>query len=169
VQELRGHLRDSGQHGSSEFRNRYSRRLWVPVSGLRAGGELQHSGSFLFRFPRPARLAAGLKPRHPATPPDDPVIPWRPPQPERQLYRFVEFPSLTGRRLLGILKREPLRYEVVRQVGSHRWLRSGSGYPALLFSWHDRANISGWVVKMVLVKKVGLSEEQALNLVRGGR
>jgi predicted RNA binding protein YcfA (HicA-like mRNA interferase family) len=57
----------------------------------------------------------------------------------------------------------------VRQKGSHRRLESTSGYPPLGFSWHDSVTISRRHVRKVLVDDVGLSEEEALTLVQGGR
>jgi predicted RNA binding protein YcfA (HicA-like mRNA interferase family) len=76
-----------------------------------------------------------------------------------------DFPSMRGSALMRVLRRSPLLYRVTRQVGSHRWLRSSRGYPPVLFSWHDQAEIPGWTVKKVLVDQVGLSEEDALSLL----
>lgn len=67
--------------------------------------------------------------------------------------------------LLAILKRKPLLYRTTRQVGSHRWLQSSEGHPPLLFYWHDGVELPGWVVKKVLVTKVGLTEKEALSLL----
>jgi predicted RNA binding protein YcfA (HicA-like mRNA interferase family) len=76
----------------------------------------------------------------------------------------VEFPSLKSQQLLRILQREPLAYEVVRQRGSHRTLESPNGYPKLGFSFHDGVTIPGRTVKKVLVKDVGLDENEAIEL-----
>jgi predicted RNA binding protein YcfA (HicA-like mRNA interferase family) len=70
---------------------------------------------------------------------------------------------------LRLLCREPLNYEVVRQKGSHRRLESTNGYPPLEHSWHDGDTIAPGLVRKVLVKDVGLSVEEALTLIRGGR
>jgi len=67
--------------------------------------------------------------------------------------------------MLAILRRNPLSYEVVRQKGSHRRLESDAGYPPIGFWCHDREELSGSVVKEILVKQVGLSEAEARTLV----
>jgi predicted RNA binding protein YcfA (HicA-like mRNA interferase family) len=72
-------------------------------------------------------------------------------------------------KLLAILRRAPLNYQIVRQEGSHRRLESTSGYPPLGFSWHDGDTIPRGLVRKVLVKDVGLSVEEALTLIQGGR
>jgi predicted RNA binding protein YcfA (HicA-like mRNA interferase family) len=77
----------------------------------------------------------------------------------------VRFPSLRAQRFLAILLREPLLYEIVRQRGSHRKLRSNAGYPDLGFSFHDRETLPGGLVREILVNDVGLSEEAAFRLV----
>jgi predicted RNA binding protein YcfA (HicA-like mRNA interferase family) len=77
----------------------------------------------------------------------------------------VDFPSLKARRFLSILQREPLSYEVVRQNGSHRKLESPNGYPAIGLSYHDRATVPPSVVRKYLVTLIGLSEEEALDLL----
>lgn len=79
----------------------------------------------------------------------------------------VDFPSLKSQRLLAVLGRKPLSYEVVRQKGSHRRMESGNGYPPLGFAWHDGVTIGGRAVKKVLVDDVGLSEEEALQAIQG--
>lgn len=75
------------------------------------------------------------------------------------------FPSIKGRELLRILTREPLAYRVVRQRGSHRRLASTMGYPSLTFSFHDSATIPPGLVRKILIKDVGLTEEEALKLL----
>jgi predicted RNA binding protein YcfA (HicA-like mRNA interferase family) len=78
----------------------------------------------------------------------------------------VVFPSLKAPRLLAILQREPLAYEVVAQRGSHRKLGSRNGYPPLGFSWHDRYTVPPGLVRKTLVRDVGLDEREALELIR---
>lgn len=75
------------------------------------------------------------------------------------------FPAVKAQQLLAILCREPLAYEIVRQRGSHRRLRSRRGYPDLGFSYHDGATIPPGVVRKVLVMDVGLREDEARRLV----
>jgi predicted RNA binding protein YcfA (HicA-like mRNA interferase family) len=75
------------------------------------------------------------------------------------------FPSLKAAQLLRVLRREPLRYEIVRSRGSHRRMRSVRGYPPIVFSFHDRATISPGMVRKVLVREVGLADDEALRLL----
>lgn len=69
--------------------------------------------------------------------------------------------------MLAVLQRAPLSYVVKRQKGSHRHLTSAAGYPDLLYSFHDQQEIRPRVVRDVLVKDVGLTEEAALEMLRG--
>ncbi len=66
--------------------------------------------------------------------------------------------------MLSILRRQPLSYRVVRQNGSHRALEA-DGYPDLNFAFHDKDTLPPGMVRTILVKRVGLSEEQARKLV----
>jgi predicted RNA binding protein YcfA (HicA-like mRNA interferase family) len=74
------------------------------------------------------------------------------------------FPSMKAKRLLAVLERQPLGYEVVRQSGSHRRMQS-PGYPPLTFAFHDGATIPAGLVRKILVKDVGLDEEDARKLL----
>jgi predicted RNA binding protein YcfA (HicA-like mRNA interferase family) len=76
----------------------------------------------------------------------------------------VRFPSVKAPHLLAVLKRKPLNYRVVAQNGSHRRLES-DGYPPLDFCWHDKQTLPGGLVRRILVKRVGLSEQQARKLL----
>lgn len=76
-----------------------------------------------------------------------------------------DFPSVKAKRLLAILMRKPLEYEIARQKGSHRRLVSRNGYPPLTFSWHDSATIPSGLVEKTLVDDVGLARGTALDLV----
>jgi predicted RNA binding protein YcfA (HicA-like mRNA interferase family) len=75
------------------------------------------------------------------------------------------FPSLRWPQLLRILERDPLRYHVVRQRGSHRTLRSDAGYPELHLAFHDRASIPPGLVRKILLRDIGLTESQARSLL----
>lgn len=75
------------------------------------------------------------------------------------------FPSMKGSQLLRILLRKPLSYEVVRQSGSHRRLESPNGYPPLTFSFRDSATVAPGLVRKILVKDIGLDEQEALELL----
>lgn len=76
------------------------------------------------------------------------------------------FPSLRAKKLLRVLKRKPLRYQVVEQTGSHRKLESAEGYPAINFAFHDKDEVPPGLVRQILVQRVGLSEQEALELIK---
>jgi predicted RNA binding protein YcfA (HicA-like mRNA interferase family) len=75
------------------------------------------------------------------------------------------FPSMKARELLGILARQPLGYRPARRTGSHVSLVSPSGYPPLTFAFHDRDTIPPGLVRKILIKDVGLTEEEAFRLL----
>lgn len=58
-----------------------------------------------------------------------------------------------------------LGYEVVRQTGSHKSLRSTMGYGMLTFAFHKGQDIAPGLVRKILIKDVGISEEYALKLL----
>ena len=67
--------------------------------------------------------------------------------------------------MLRILKSNPLNYSVSRNSkGSHLMLVSQGRQP-ILFHYHPRVEISGSIVREMLVEKAGLTEEQAWNLI----
>ena len=74
------------------------------------------------------------------------------------------FPSMKARRLLAVLERQPLGYRIVRQSGSHRRLESPD-FPPLTFAFHDKATIPAGLVRKILIRDVGLVEEQARKLL----
>jgi len=86
--------------------------------------------------------------------------------PRRRLSQGMsDFPSMKARRLLAVLQRDPLGYVVARRTaGSHRVL-TAPGRPRIVFSFHDRQTLPGGMVRKVLVKDVGLAEDQALDLL----
>jgi predicted RNA binding protein YcfA (HicA-like mRNA interferase family) len=63
-----------------------------------------------------------------------------------------------------VLARKPLGYRITRQGGSHRTLEA-DGRPDLHLSFHDNQEISGGLVRKILVKDVGLSESEARNIL----
>jgi predicted RNA binding protein YcfA (HicA-like mRNA interferase family) len=71
---------------------------------------------------------------------------------------------MKARRLRAILERKPLGYRVVRQVGSHRRMQA-PGLPPFTFGFHDKATISGGLVREILVNQIGLAEDEARKLV----
>jgi hypothetical protein len=76
-----------------------------------------------------------------------------------------KFPSIKSRRVLRILKSNPLNYFANRPAkGSHLML-TAQGREPILFHYHPRMEISGRVVREMLVDKAGLTEEQAWELL----
>ncbi len=75
------------------------------------------------------------------------------------------YPSLKARELRRILEREPLSYVAVRSKGSHVKLVSPKGYGELLFAFHDGQNLPPGLVRNILVKQVGLNDDEALALL----
>ncbi len=75
------------------------------------------------------------------------------------------FPTMKADELLGILLRNPLNYRIMRTRGSHRTLIS-NGRPKILFAFHGAEELSGFKVKKILVNGVGLSESEALEILK---
>ena len=75
------------------------------------------------------------------------------------------FPTMKARELLNILKENPLNYVIMRTHGSHGSLFS-PGRPRILYSFHDSEELSGHKVRKILVNGVGLSESEALEILR---
>lgn len=71
---------------------------------------------------------------------------------------------MAARELLGILMRAPLEYQVSCQKGSHRRLVAPER-PPLTFAFHDGQRLPPGLVKKVLTRDVGLSEEEMLELL----
>lgn len=69
--------------------------------------------------------------------------------------------------LLRILESR-LGYRAVRQSGSHRRL-AADGRPTLTFAFHDKQEVSPGVARDILVKQVGLSRDEALEVLRDAR
>jgi hypothetical protein len=55
----------------------------------------------------------------------------------------------------------------LRRSGSHRRLQAPD-HPPLTFAFHDGATIPGGLVRKILVKDIGLDEDEARKLLRGG-
>lgn len=72
---------------------------------------------------------------------------------------------MKARELLRVLMREPLGYSISRQRGSHRMLVA-QGRPPVLFSFHDGATVPPGAVAKILIKDVGLTEDEAWAVVR---
>jgi predicted RNA binding protein YcfA (HicA-like mRNA interferase family) len=67
---------------------------------------------------------------------------------------------MKAKRLLAVLEREPLSYHVSRQSGSHRRMEAPVR-AALTFAFHDNATVPSGLVRRVLVRDVGLAEDEA--------
>jgi predicted RNA binding protein YcfA (HicA-like mRNA interferase family) len=67
--------------------------------------------------------------------------------------------------MLRLLSR--LGHEEERRSGSHRRLVA-AGRPDVTFAFHDRASLSPGVVRSILVRQVGLTVDEALEVVRRG-
>ena len=74
-----------------------------------------------------------------------------------------KFPSMKARELRRALGRPPLGYRGdTSKGGSHIWLEA-EGRPRLRFAFHDRDTIPPGLVREILVKQVGLTEDEALD------
>lgn len=75
------------------------------------------------------------------------------------------FRALKARKLRTLLERE-LGYTLASSKGgSHRKLKC-EGRPTLTFAWHDGDEIGGAMIRTILVRQVGLSVDEAKELVR---
>lgn len=71
------------------------------------------------------------------------------------------------RQFRRVLERAPLNYGApsTGTGGSHTLFTSTSGYPDLRLAFHDSATLSPGMVRKILMKDVGLSEEDARALL----
>ena len=76
-----------------------------------------------------------------------------------------QFPSMKTKQLIKCLCRSPLCYKIVRQMGSHRTLKS-KNYPDIRVSYHDSDEVSGRYIRDLLIKRVGLTEAMAREVIR---
>lgn len=79
--------------------------------------------------------------------------------------RFEDKSSSRARELLNILLRKPLNYRIMRVRGSH-WTLISPDRPRILYSYHDSEELSGHMVRKILVNGVGLNESEALEVLR---
>lgn len=75
------------------------------------------------------------------------------------------FPSMKAAELLAVL--HTLGYEVTRHRGGSRRRLEAPGRPPLVFAFHGGATIGPVLVRRILVKDVGLSVAEALEVIRG--
>jgi predicted RNA binding protein YcfA (HicA-like mRNA interferase family) len=71
---------------------------------------------------------------------------------------------MKAKQLLAALERKPLGYRAVRQSGSHRRMESTT-YPPLTFAFQDKATVPASLVRKILVRDVGLAEDEARKLL----
>lgn len=71
---------------------------------------------------------------------------------------------MKAHKLLAILTRSPLDYQVVRQTGSHRVLEAHDR-GRLVFAFHDGVTIPGRLVKKILTEQAGLTDDEAFALL----
>lgn len=77
---------------------------------------------------------------------------------------MARFPSIKSSQLVAVLQRPPLNYRVARRSGSHMRLVSDD-YPPLTFAPHAGRSLPPGLVRNILCKQVGLSEDEALALL----
>jgi Predicted periplasmic or secreted lipoprotein len=75
-----------------------------------------------------------------------------------------QYPSMKAKRLLAILERKPLGYRVMRQTGSHRRMEA-PGRPPLTVAFHDNATVPPGLVRKILIRDIGLAEDEARRLL----
>jgi len=76
-----------------------------------------------------------------------------------------DFRSMRATELLRVLTRPPLGYRIDRQTGSHRRMVSSSGFPPLTFAFHDGDSLPPGLVRKILVRDIGLAEDEARRLL----
>lgn len=72
--------------------------------------------------------------------------------------------TMKGRKLRTLLTRE-LGYNLVRSTGSHKTLEC-PGRPSVTFAFHDGQELAPSQIWKVLVRDVGLTEAEALEVLR---
>lgn len=75
----------------------------------------------------------------------------------------VNYPSMKSSDLLHILAH--LGYIEYRRVGSHRRLKA-NGRPDLTFAFHDGQTVPPGLVRKILAKDVGLSEDEIREILK---
>lgn len=78
----------------------------------------------------------------------------------------INYPSMKSSDLMSIL--DSLGYQLIRRSGSHRRLVC-QGRTPLTFSFHDGVTIPPGLVKKILKKDVGLSDEEILAVLHNGK
>ena len=74
----------------------------------------------------------------------------------------VDYPSMKSADLYRILS--SLGYQTDRSNGSHKRMKAKE-YPPLTFAFHDGHTIPPRLVKKILIKDIGLSEDEIRNIL----
>lgn len=74
---------------------------------------------------------------------------------------------MTWPQLEKVLKKKPLRYVVSPAPGggSGKKLTSPEGFPELILHFHNNAQLAPGLIRNIMVKQIGLTEEEALRLL----
>jgi len=73
---------------------------------------------------------------------------------------------MKARELRRVLERAPLSYSAKPSSGgSHTTLTSANGYRDLRWAFHDKQTIAPGLVRNILTKQVGMSEEDAMGIL----
>ncbi len=75
-----------------------------------------------------------------------------------------KFKSLKAGIFYRLLCSNPLNYRLnTKKGGSHKILIA-NGRMSITFHWHDSVEIPGYIIRMTLIKKALLTEEEAYKL-----
>ena len=76
-----------------------------------------------------------------------------------------KFKSLKAGIFYRLLSSSPLNYRLEKSKGgSHRTLIA-DGRKSITFYWHDSVEISGYIIRDLMINRALLSEEEAFKLV----
>lgn len=76
-----------------------------------------------------------------------------------------KFKSLKAAVFYRLLTSNPLNYRLSKiKGGSHRTLVA-DGRKSITFYWHDSVEISGYIIRDLMINRALLSEEEAFKLV----
>lgn len=76
-----------------------------------------------------------------------------------------KFKSLKAAVFYRLLTSNPLNYRLSKNKGgSHRTLIA-DGRKSITFYWHDSVEISGYIIRDLMINRALLSEEEAFKLV----
>jgi len=76
-----------------------------------------------------------------------------------------KFKSLKAGIFYRLLTSYPLNYRLSRSKGGSHKILIANGRKSITFHWHDSVEISGYLVRDLLINKALLTEEEAFKLV----